>query len=311
VLAGAEEAFQSGGNAQREVSCIERPMTAIEAALSGLIDYAGLYPPAVLDMQTAVRNYLAYRTHKYAWMLGRFIVDLSRLGDLREVADEALTQIPLSVIAAADADLSRVAERRAGGFRIECLEIRCEEPPKILRTRECVPNDVKCYFEIPIAQASSSAVDAIATVRMRAKLRMGGVTAEAFPAPRQIVERLYLLNDRGVAFKATAGLHHPVRSQHRLTYASDSPSGLMHGFMNLLCATAVIRFGGPAEQAAGILEEQDPAAFHISDQAIAIHEHQWTAEQIRQVREFFTSFGSCSFTEPIQDLEALGWLPRI
>jgi hypothetical protein len=287
-------------------------MTAIGAALEGLIDYAGLYPPAGLDMRAAVRNYRSYRKQKHSWMLGRFIVDLTRLDELGEVSGGALAEIPLSAIAAADADFSAIEVARGRGLRIECIEIKCSEPLKIARICEQLPRDVECCFEIPIAQKGSAAVDAIASVGARAKLRMGGVVAEAFPEPLQIAERMHLLADRGVGFKATAGLHHPVRSQHRLTYAPDSPSGMMHGFTNVLCAAAVIRFGGLVDDAVRVLEERDAAAFRVSDEAIAVHGFRWTAEQMREVREFFTGFGSCSFTEPIQDLEALGWpLARI
>jgi hypothetical protein len=284
-------------------------MTAIQAALTGLIDYAGLYPPAALDMRTAVRSYLAYRKQEYAWVLGRFIVELARLDELRETAGDALGEMRLSVIAPADADLSVIRERRNCGFRIEALEIKCDAPLRIARICEHMPPDVECYFEVPIAQACTNTIDAIATVAMRAKLRMGGVVPEAFPTARQVAERVHLVADRGIAFKATAGLHHPVRSRHRLTYAADSPHGMMHGFMNMLCAAAVIRSGATIDDAVRVLEEEDAAALHVSDETIGAHERRWTTEEIREVRQFFVGFGSCSFIEPIQDLQALGWLP--
>lgn len=284
-------------------------MTATEAALSHLIDYAGLYPPAALDMQSAVCNYLEYGTRNRAWMLGRFIIDAAQLDDLRSAAPDRLTEIPLSVIAPPDADLGALLQRRSEEFRIECLEIKCHEPLTIARTCESVPADLRCYFEIPVRQGCSSAVDAIASVGKRAKLRMGGVVADAFPTADQIVDRLHLLYDRGVAFKATAGLHHPVRSDYRLTYAANSPKGTMHGFINMLCAAAAIRFGASTQSAQRILEEQDPAAFRVSEGLLGAHGFAWRAEQISEVRQFFTSFGSCSFAEPVQDLEALGWLP--
>jgi hypothetical protein len=282
-------------------------MNAIEAALSGLIDYAGRYPPAALDMRTAVRNYLDYRSQKQAWMLCRFIVDLAQLDELREAADEAPAGLRLAVVAAPDADFSVIARHRRSGLCIESVEIKCDAPLKIARICEKLPEEVLCSVEIPIAQGCSASVDAIAASGVYAKLRMGGVVAEAFPTTRQVAERLYLLADRGVAFKATAGLHHPVRSRRRFTFEADSPSGMMHGFLNVLCAAAAVRFGGSAEDAERILEEEDAAAFSASDEAIGVHRLRWSADQMREVRKFFTGFGSCSFTEPIQDLEALGW----
>ncbi len=72
---------------------VQEEMTAIEAVLGGLIDYAGLYPPASLDMRAAVRNYLEYRDGPHAFALGRFIVDIARTDELREAAGSALTAI--------------------------------------------------------------------------------------------------------------------------------------------------------------------------------------------------------------------------
>jgi hypothetical protein len=144
---------------------------------------------------------------------------------------------------------------------------------------------------------------------MRAKLRLGGVVAEAFPAAASVAAALKQLAKRRIAFKATAGLHHPLRSLQALTYEPDSPSGLMHGFMNLICASAHVWFGGEAEEAAQLLEEQDRQAWQVTTNSIRCRSWIWSADQIRQVRErFLIRIGSCSFTEPIRDLEALGWL---
>jgi hypothetical protein len=283
-------------------------MNAKQAAFSGLIDYAGLYPPAALDMPAAVRNYLDYRASQHASVLGRFIVEMSRLDELRDAAGDQLSEMRLSVIAPASPEAGQVAKWIGQGFRIESVEIKCDEPLRIARVREHLPAGVDCYFEVPVHQSCSGAIDAIAAVDARAKLRMGGTTAEAFPSAEHIAERLHLLTDRRVPFKATAGLHHPIRSQHPLTYADDSPTGIMHGFMNVLCATAYIHFGGDCAGGARILQEQDAAAFRVTPDAIAVRGHSWDADQLREVRECFSSFGSCSFTEPTHELEGSGWL---
>ena len=57
--------------------------------LRGLIDYAGLFPPASLDMADAVRNYAAYREGEHAWALGRFVVPAARLEEFERVARRA------------------------------------------------------------------------------------------------------------------------------------------------------------------------------------------------------------------------------
>jgi len=49
-------------------------MRALNELLHASIDYAGLFPPAQLDMTTAVENYARYLASDSAWALGRFIV---------------------------------------------------------------------------------------------------------------------------------------------------------------------------------------------------------------------------------------------
>jgi hypothetical protein len=104
-------------------------------------------------------------------------------------------------------------------------------------------------------------------------------------------------------------LHHPLRSRHAFTYKQDSDAGMMHGFMNLLCAAALVWFGGEEEEVTQLLEEQDSQVWKVRADAICWGEWDWSADELREVRKrFLKSIGSCSFLEPIGDLEALGWL---
>lgn len=283
-------------------------MSAVEAALGGLIDYAGLYPPASLDMPAAVRNYRSYRAGPRAFALGRFIVDVACLGELREAAGLALIEMPLSVIASAEIDSERLRTLIDGGFAIEAVEIKCADPATIEEIAGRLPHHIERYFEIPIRPVSTAVLDALATTRSRAKLRMGGIVPEAFPAAKSVALLLGELAGRQIAFKATAGLHHPIRARHRLTYEPDSAAAAMHGFLNLVCAAALLHFGGTAGEALKTLDEEDPGAFRMEADAIRCRAFSWSGAQLRNARGFFTSFGSCSFTEPMSDLEVLEWL---
>jgi hypothetical protein len=298
VLAGAEEALQSA-----------EKMSALDTLLAGLIDYAGLYPPAGLDMGTAVRNYLEYRSGAHASALGRFIVDVSRLDELETAAGDALGSMRRSVILPPAADVAPLLQAADRGLAIESVEVKAHDPAAIERIAAALPSSLEIYFEVPLPLATPASLDAIAAAGARAKLRMGGVTADAFPGADAVVAMLRALMERSLPFKATAGLHHPVRSRHRLTYAADSPSGTMHGFLNLLAAASILREGGSASDARTVLAEENPRAFRISEDHFDWRDFEWTAVQIHSIRRgFFISFGSCSFAEPMADLEALGWL---
>lgn len=284
-------------------------MSAIESLLAGLIDYAGLYPPARLDMRTATRNYLNYSQGSHADALGRFIVALHQLNEFRQTAGDSLGDWRLSVIGPAQAAWDNLPQYIESGFRIETIEIKVDSAAEIAETSRHILSSIPAYFEMPVEGPDSDWPEAISAVGAGAKLRMGGVIAEAFPSPCAIANTMKVLADRGIRFKATAGLHHSIRSVHSFTYDANGPMGMMHGYINLSCAAALLYFGGDVRDAQRLLEEQDPTAWKLTEEAIGWSRFNWSADQIRSVRkDFLSSFGSCSFEEPIQDLEALGWL---
>lgn len=284
-------------------------MRAIEILLDGLIDYAGLYPPAGLSMSSAVRNYLDYRQGKFHSALGRFVVDLNRVGELRYVADSSFGEMRLSVVAPPVVDRISLSGLMEMGSRIESIEFKPAKFEEVAPLTKCVPAGVTAYFEVPWDWRGPEMLDAIAGVGARAKLRMGGVVAEAFPGEGDIARTLNEISARGIGFKATAGLHHPIRCRHPFTYDPDSPSGMMHGFINLFCAAMVMYCGGDVHEAECVLREENAAAWEMSNDAIVWNSLRWSPAQVLEVREkFMNSFGSCSFEEPIHDLEALGWL---
>lgn len=283
-------------------------MNAVDAFLSGLIDYAGLYPPASLDMQSAVTNYLAYKHGKHAHLLGRFIVDGNRLSELREVAGDSVAELPLSVIAPSVEDWKNIAQAHGDKFRIEAVEIKPDGLHEISREAPNLP-EITTYFEVPIASVTPEVLKSIRVAGARVKLRTGGVSAAVFPSLGEVQTALMAIANWGLAFKATAGLHHPIRGCHPFTYEPESSKGMMHGFLNLFLAATNIYFGGTEEQTEQILKEENPQAFHLTADMIGWRSLQWSTEHLRTVRrEFAMSFGSCSFVEPIQDLETMGWL---
>lgn len=284
-------------------------MSAIDSLLTGLIDYAGLYPPAGLEMRAALRNYFSYLHSKHALALGRFLVDLPRVGDLKRIAGDAPRGCRIAVIATPVADWDVLRNMLDEGLAIDTVEVKVQQPAEIDLIARSVPRGLQTYFEIPLSGESVGLFDAIQAHGARVKLRMGGLVAEAFPSVEAILKMLNALARRKLKFKATAGLHHPVRSQHAFSYQPDSPTGVMHGFVNLACVAAVFFKGGAEEDAKALLEEQNSSAWQVSEDSIAWRSLCWRAEDLREVREqFFMSFGSCSFTEPIEDLERLGWL---
>ena len=110
----------------------------------------------------------------------------------------------------------------------------------------------------------------------------------------------------GVPFKATAGLHHPLRAEYRLTYEPDSPKGTMHGYLNVFLAATLLYSGEKEPTALEMLDERDPAAFVFDDDGIVWRGKRVSTKEILASRSRFAiSFGSCSFGEPIDELAQL------
>jgi hypothetical protein len=254
-----------------------RPIPApLRALLANLIDYAGLYPPASLPLPIAVERYRGFRASPENWILNRLVLPAAKLAET-----------PLEP-----------------GWRVTLLVEGEPGPlPEAVETLETKPAgrlSLPTYCEAPLPEIGDA----------YAKVRTGGLTPDLIPSSATLAAFLCAAAARRIPFKATAGLHHPIRSVHALTYSADSPRAPMHGFLNVFCAAAFAWYGMDAGHVAGLLDETDPGAFEFGEAGLVWNGHQISAAQIHTARrEFAHSFGSCSFEEPISDLRELGLLP--
>ena len=172
-----------------------------------------------------------------------------------------------------------------------------------------LPRWAQAYVEVPIADDPAPLVAALGRSGLRAKVRTGGVTADAFPRARDLVRFLRACAVAGVPCKATAGLHHPLRAEYRLTYRPDSASATMYGFLNVFLTAAWLREGLAEADAVRLLEERDSGAIRVTEGGFEWRGRGLGHEAIARARDAgIVSFGSCSFTEPIGDLQSLGLL---
>ena len=253
---------------------------SLHILLDGLIDYAGLFPPASLSMEKAVANYETYRRGPHSWALGRFVVSAERLAEVPRTFSVSVLASPDSMPA------------------VDVVEVKAGSAREILRIDE-VRGARTVYVEIQ----DDALLDAIAARGLRAKIRTGGVTPDAIPSADRIAAFIRGCRDRNIPFKATAGLHHPIRCVRPLTYAADAPRATMHGFLNVFIAAALPQF------ATQILMEDNPRAFTFDDGGLWWHDLRVPSEELARLRqEIAISFGSCSFEEPIEDIKELGWL---
>ena len=237
-------------------------LDARTAALAGLIDHATLFPPASMPLAAALAEDARVRAGEEAILVRRFVVPASRLSDLGAV------ELPLAVVL--DASYA------GGDPRVEAVEA---PPGADLDAVAGLAAEV--YVELP------ADLDRLASAGLRAKVRCGGARV---PTVEELAAVVRDCRERGLVFKATAGLHHAVRR------------GGEHGFLNLLAACV---FGDEE----GALADEDRAAFALDSDSFRWRDRSVGAGELTRVRaELWSGFGSCSIAEPFQELRALGVL---
>lgn len=310
---------------------VKRMRSSARAFLAGLIDYAGLFPPAGLEMEPAARNYAAFRKGGDAWMLSRFICPASRLVELDVLADELFTgsapwsfsvlpSAPGSEVLAASLPrdletIGRFRDRHGDRVRPDLLEIRLspasgDTPERLVSLIAEGPVPIASVF-FEAAAGPAWRTRAAALIEQLAgregagfKMRCGGVIAEAYPDVDDVAFALTMCQRHGVAFKATAGLHHPLRH-----YREDLDI-YEHGFLNLFGAGILLDTCGISEdETRRILSDSDVANFRFDETAFRYRGLVVSSEAITAARSrAVISFGSCSFDEPRADLRHLGIL---
>lgn len=292
------------------------------ALLAGLIDYAGLFPPAALTMERAVADYAAHRASGDAWILGRFIVPAARLDAFEAEAGAHLPREAgaepwrLSVLVGGDLAAARARIERfnrdhatssGGQAVVETIESKAGTADEVVQLA-CTFAGLEAFCEIDPHGDPAPLLDAAVQAGAHGKIRLGGVTADAFPPPAVVARFLAAARRTGAAFKATAGLHHPLRGDYRLTYEPDSAAGTMHGFLNVFLAAGLL-YGGALEEekARTLLEVEAPSAFSWEQEAVRWQDTVLTADTLGTARrDFARSYGSCSLAEPVAELRALG-----
>jgi len=288
-------------------------MSAAQTLLGRILEYAGLFPPAALDLESALRNYQRYTETDEFWLLGGFILPANRLEEFagafeRVWGAEQERPWTLKVVCAGETadDARAIQEFQQGAVFIGSLEAKAADARAAKEVLERLPAARTRYVEFPPEKAAQ-VLPVLGEYGARAKIRMGGATAESVPGVETVARFLLACAKEGLAWKATAGLHHAVRGVREV--APGGPRVAMHGFVNVFLAGAQAFYGANENALVETLSEEDPAAFRLDDEVIRWHDNAMIIDQIEKMRsEFAISFGSCSFTEPVEDLKQMLWI---
>jgi hypothetical protein len=303
---------------------------ALAAVINGLIDYAGLFPPAALALDPAVRNYHRYRMDQDAWMLGRFILPCAKFPEIGPYLDELFSSQPLRISALGTASKTveeglrrfesdiRALETLRGQYpnaaRIEVFETRVPIDPEntsaLIRAvaglcEKSIAPFIEVGFDRDYRATLPKIIKQIASSGGAGfKLRCGGTEAGAFPSVEQVAFAIVTARSFDVPIKFTAGLHHPIR------HFNEAVKTKMHGFLNVFLAAMLAYLRKLDERdVAEVLSIETSDAFDFTADGVRVLSHHLMHSEIERVRkDRVTSFGSCSFDEPRDDLRALGWM---
>ena len=204
----------------------------IRALLDRLIDYAGMFPPAMLSLDAAIAMYKSYQSGAHAWMLRWLVLKATELEHVPRELDGSLAVL-------SDQDEARAA---------------------VIEARRIVQARRPAYCEVSLRDLNE-----VQRAGCFAKIRTGGLKPEAIPAVPDVAAFIVACAERRLPFKATAGLHHPIRAPHPLTYEANAPRAVMHGFLNVFMAAAFAWQG--ERKIEPILAETDANAFRFDERA--------------------------------------------
>ena len=290
--------------------------SSVTVLLTAIVDYAGLFPPAKLAMGRAIANYTQYYQTPYNWMLGNFVVPFSRLPEIETFIinsaseNTLVTPWSLSVILSEnwELELKQIqAFNHKNKLRIASLEFKPLPPEEIKRAIPHLPKEMESFFEIPFNENVERYLAVLEGTKASAKIRTGGLTADVFPNSDRLYQFILASANAKVPFKATAGLHHPLPGKYPVSYESNSLFATMQGFLNLSILTALVYWQKlTQEEALTVLQESSITSFKFQEDKISWQHCHLNLTELRIARQdFFRSFGSCSFQEPLDELKEL------
>ena len=279
--------------------------TRDELMLEGFFDYAGLYPPASLDLQSVIEHWARYIKTEDNWMLARLIIPASKLGEFKVLAkdvmpshDEEPWQLSVLLPPVSDEGFKAAVETTIAfneedlGAIANVVEFKATTTDEIESALNVLHDDLFPFIELPVMNDPRGLIASLSGCVAGAKVRTGGVTPELYPPTEHLARFIFACGVARIPFKATAGLHHPNRNENTSVGVNE------FGFLNILGASIVsMRQDATEEDVKTILNMQ---AVQLSD---------FTEEEIATARsDVFCSIGSCSFIEPTEDLRSMGIL---
>lgn len=307
--------------------------TSLSVFQNHLIDYAGLFPPSNLSLDVAIKNYADYINSEDSWMLGPFIIPITKINELPTYADLFSKEKPLKLsvvgrrsesenecMAQLKEDLEQIHNFRNQYHHWSSVEVLEMPLPPVVPTQDLLEEvsegakklGVKAFCEVPLPNHDDwkkhvchtlnemEAFNLVHESPLGIKLRTGGIKAEMFPSTEQVAFVIASCRDRHLPIKFTAGLHHPIRMYR------EEVQTKMHGFLNIfLAGMLAYHLKLDEKMIEEILSEEKANHFILADHRLGWKNLSITTQEIKELRSLLCSFGSCSFDEPKDELREL------
>lgn len=308
-----------------------------KAFLKGIIDYAGMFPPAKLKVKEALNSYATYLRTDDGIILSHFLCPVSSLNDLGYHMKTYSGSKPLQISAIGNPirkggefsstlgdDLRIIIdfhERIEGQAVVKMYETKLPSTQKTpthlaVDIIELLQHQVSPFFEISLENGWEDIVAQVAQafhsteqefrvggLPTGVKLRCGGVKQSAFPSVEEVAVFIAACREHCIPMKFTAGLHHPFRHDCKKLKCKN------HGFVNVVGAGILSWVHDLSkDDIAEIIADENPDSFSF-DEGFKWKNLSASTQDVAKIRkQIFPSFGCCSFTEPLKDLKTLGWI---
>ncbi len=302
------------------------PIKSLKIFLNKLIDYAGLFPPANLNLNKALKKYREYIECDDSWIMSQFVIHLNDLENISKDDMEIFNdnfQLDFSVLSEnLENDIEKLNQfknqfsNKVKFSGLETLICQSDDLYNLLTsTNITIQNNnlkLSSFFELSydknwlkgmfIAVKTISKFNKLNKTNFGFKLRCGGIKANMFPDSNLVSNTILNCIKDNVPMKFTAGLHHPFR------HFDDNINTKIYGFFNIFIGAMLAqKYKFKCSQLNQILLDENEYSFIFYEDKIKWKNFHITNDEIKQFRKSqFISFGSCSFDEPREDLIKLG-----
>lgn len=318
---------------------------SISIFTESLIDYAGLFPPAKLDLNTSFNNFLNYQSGKNSNMLSKFICPVKLLPDLYQLFNrktEMIQPIEISLIITGGENLeafknslksdlelrSKFIDETKSSFKVNNFEYKI--PDEIIKNKDhkeisellkFISDNTGSDHEIKLSFFAESTLEGdwksnIEFIADALEMHNENYDDTGFKLRTGGITKTAFPSSEQIAFavgyclKRNLEMKFTAGLHHPIRHFDIGLDTKMHGFINVFTAGIIAKRHNISEhEMIKLLEDESAENFRFTESGFSWNGYEIENEDIHFARSTFVkSYGSCSFDEPVDDLKKLNLL---